>query len=87
MAEFTLKPKEPDWLTVNIGENSYKIPLITSLPPAKVKSLDTFEASIDFFNEYLPEDIQNSLLWGDYNDIAIAWKAASEKLSKRKPGE
>lgn len=87
MAEFTLKPKEADTLRLNIGEESFQIPLLTSLTPAKVATLDTMEASIAFFNEYLPEDIQNSLTWGDYNDIAKAWTAASQKLAKRKPGE
>lgn len=84
-------------LVVTIGDKTYKLPLATSLPYKKVKALiklskkeDEFEqldAFIDFFKEYIPEDVIEDLPVSALNQLASAWSGASEKESGQELGE
>jgi len=85
MKEFTLKSREDDWLRLNIGEHSYKIPLATSITLKEARSLETMDGAIDFFRKYMDEEVADALSLYDYRDIIQAWKEASEKAGA--PGE
>ena len=87
MAEFTLKPREADTLKLNIGDESFQIPLAASLTPEEAAPLDTQTGTIEFFNKYISEDVAKTLRIQDYNEITKAWVDASKKSSKKTPGE
>jgi len=87
MAEFTLKPREIETLKLNIGEESFQIPLAGSLTPEEAAPLDTNEGTIAFFQKYLSKDVIAVLKIDDYNAITQAWLDASKKKSKKTPGE
>ena len=53
MAEFTLKRKPVKTLKVNIGEESFMIPLAGSLTPDELAKLDTAEGTRDYFRKFL----------------------------------
>ena len=84
-------------LVVNIEDKAYKIPLATSLPYKKVKALiklakkedqfDQLDAFIEFFKEYIPEEVIENLPVSALNQLASAWSGASEKESGQELGE
>lgn len=78
MAEFTLKTREEDTLKLNIGDESFQIPLATSMTLEEARSMDTMEGAISFFNKYIREDVANSLSLINYRDLIKAWRDASE---------
>ena len=53
MAEFTLKERPKKTLKLNIGEESFNIPLAGSLTPEEAAPLDTQAGTIEFFQKYL----------------------------------
>ena len=86
MASFELKPRESDTLKLTIGDKSFQIPLANSLNPDYLASLDTQEKTIQFFKQYIPEDVAKTLRYIDYSDITRAWLDASKGIGER-PGE
>lgn len=87
MEEFTLQPKEANTLRLNIGDESFQIPLAGSLTPEEAAPLDTNTGTIAFFQKYLSKKVIKSLRIDDYNAITKAWLDASYKASGKKPGE
>lgn len=87
MAEFTLQRREPDTLKLNIGEDSFQIPLAGSLTPDEAAELDTQAGTIAFFKRHLTDEIVAVLTINDYNAITHAWIAASRKVAGKTPGE
>ena len=85
MAEYTLREREADWLTLHIGENSYRIPLTTSITLGEANSVRTPEGVIAFFQKYVGEDVINSLTVDQFKEMTDAWKSASDK-AKEGPG-
>lgn len=80
MAEFTLKKREADWLKLNIGDESFNIPLATSMTYEEAASMETMDGAISFFRNYIREDVANALSLMDYKDIIDAWREAGEKV-------
>ncbi len=92
MKEITLEqPKEV--LVVNIGEESYSIPLAGSLPfmdAVKLRKLDKeerFDFIIDFIQKYIPEQIFATLTADMVAQIFNAWSEASKESQGATPGE
>ena len=79
MQEFTLNRREEDFLKVNIGEESFNIPLATSLTLEDATSMDTMDGAIAFFKKHIRADVANSLTLYNYRDLIAAWKDASDK--------
>lgn len=79
MKEFTLKKREEDYLKLNIGEESFLIPLATNLTLDEVEKVDSTDGAIEFFRKYIREDVAQSLTLYNYKDIITAWREASEK--------
>lgn len=79
MREFTLKKREEDYLKLNIGEESFLIPLATNLTLDEVEKMDSTDGAIEFFRKYIREDVAQSLTLYNYKDIITAWREASEK--------
>ena len=84
---FTLKRKEPDTMRLNIGKESFQIPLAGSLTPEESAPLDTPSGTIAFFQKYLSDEVKKVLTIDDYNAITRAWIEASRKASGKTPGE
>ena len=79
MREFTLKKREEDYLKLNIGEESFLVPLATNLTLDEVEKMDSTDGAIEFFRKYIREDVAQSLTLYNYKDIITAWREASEK--------
>lgn len=74
-------------LKVKIGDKTYDVPLATSLPYKKVKSLmglmkkeegEQMDAFIEFFKEYIDPETVESLPMSALTELAKAWSSASE---------
>ena len=87
MAVFTLKRKEAKTLRVNIGENSFTIPLMGSLNWKEARLLESVEGTYSFFKKNVPEEIFESLSIDEYNELVNVWRSESEKASGKTQGE
>ena len=88
MAEITLGRKETlETLKVNIGKDSYSIPLMGSLTLAETRALAKADDEFAFFKKYIPEDLIDSLAINDLKALTTMWKAESEKASDVDLGE
>lgn len=88
MREITLGAKrEIQVLKVNIGDQSFSIPLAGTLTPRKIASLDTEERTINWFRQYIPDEVAETLTINDWNDLIAAWAQASNENSGMTPGE
>ena len=74
-------------LKVKISEKTYDVPLATSLPYKKVKSLmglikkeegEQMDAFIEFFKGYIDPEVVDSLPMSALTELAKAWSSASE---------
>ena len=90
MAEFTLdnkNKKTADVLKVNIGNDTYSIPLAGALSIKELKMTQTTMGVIDFFEKYIPEDVFDTLTVDDLNEIVGAWFKATQDETGATPGE
>lgn len=89
MAEFTLKPKEESTIRINIGEDSYQVPLAMSLTLKEAEEASSFDGSVAFFKKYIPEEVADALTVQNWYDIMMAWKDASMSMADGSltPGE
>lgn len=92
MKEITLEqPKEV--LIVNIGKESYKIPLAGSLPFVDAMKLrkcngeERMEFIVNFMQKFIPEDVFSTLTADDVMQIFQAWSDASKESQGATPGE
>jgi len=81
MAEFTLKPREDDTLKLNIGEESFQIPLATSMTFDEASRMNTNEGAIEFFKKYIRAEVAESLTLGNWREVLVAWSDASRKAA------
>ena len=62
MAEVIIKKREEtEVLKATIGEQTYSIPLASSIPYVKLKAMRTDDAVIEFFKNYIPEEVFDTL--------------------------
>lgn len=87
MAEFTLKPREAKTLKLNIGDESFQIPLGGSLTRKELAGLDTKEGTYSFFRKYIDKAVLDSLPMDDYNEIVRVWLDETAKASGKTLGE
>ena len=84
MHEFTLKSREEDWFTLNIGERSYKIPLMTCIPYDTVKKAMTMDGFIEFIKQHIDAETADTLTLLEYGEIAKMWSDFSKETAKEK---
>lgn len=82
MREYTLKPQEEDTLKLNIRDESFLIPLATSLTLEEAAAMDSMDGAISFFKKYIGEKTANTLTLKNWNAIFRWWKEASEENAK-----
>lgn len=88
MREITLGAKrEIPVLKVNIGDKAYAIPLAGALTPKKILALNTEEKTINWFRQYIPDEVADTLTINDWNELITAWGEASNENSGMTPGE
>lgn len=87
MASFTLEKKEPNWFELNIGKDSFKIPLADSLTYDEAKSFEdqSIDSLVGFFGKYIDKKIAAALTLNDWKTIMQAWQDASQKAMN--PGD
>lgn len=86
MREITLgNKKEVSALKVNIGKDTYSIPLTGSFTIAEMEKIkDEIKDDKEgyaFFAKYIPLDILKSLTISEFKELTEAWKSASEEES------
>lgn len=88
MAEVIIKKKEQiEVLKATIGDETYSIPLASSVPYLVLKNMRTEEKVIEFFKEYIPEDVFNGLLAGEIMQLVKAWNDATQEATGASVGE
>ena len=88
MAEVLIKKKkETEVLKATIGDKTYSIPLASSLPYVKLKAMRDNDKVIEFFKEYIPEEVFNSLLTDELMQLVKAWNDATLEATGASVGE
>ena len=78
MKEFTLKKKESDFFKLNIGEESYLIPLARSLTFEEINKMQDKENVVEFFRKYLGNDVFNALTVDQFEIVCREWQKAND---------
>lgn len=90
MREITLtdENKQINVLKVNIGKETYSVPLSGSLSIREMKAMrDGTEDGFDFFGRYIPQDVLETLTMDQFNALNEAWKEASSEKTDASMGE
>ena len=87
MAEVILKKKQIEVLKATIGDETYSIPLASSVSYLILKNMRTDEKVIEFFKEYIPEDVFNGLLTDEIMQLVKAWNDATQEATGASVGE
>ena len=78
MKEFTLKKKESDFFKLNIGEESYLIPLARSLTLEEINRMQNKENVVEFFRKHLGDDVFNALTVDQFEIVCREWQKAND---------
>lgn len=78
MKEFTLKKKESDFFKLNIGDESYLIPLARSLTFEEINRMQNKENVVEFFRKYLGDDVFNALTVDQFEIVCREWQKAND---------
>ena len=81
MKEFTLKKKESDFFKLNIGEESYLIPLARSLTFEEINKMQDRENVVEFFKKYLGAEVFNALTVDQFEIVCREWQKANDMTS------
>jgi hypothetical protein len=88
MAEVIIKKREQtEVLKATIGKETYSIPLATNLPYMKLKAMRTDDKVIEFFKEYIPEEVFNELTTNELMQLVKAWNDATVQSQGLTVGE
>ena len=87
MPKLNLDNKEVEVLEVEIGENTYKIPLGSSMTRKELAELSDEDKVIGFFEKYIGADVMDTLLYGQISKLIHAWNDATEEACGLKVGE
>jgi len=78
MKEFTLKKKESDFFKLNIGEESYLIPLARSLTFEEINKMQDRKNVVEFFRKHLGADVFNALTVDQFEIVCREWQKAND---------
>ncbi len=89
MKEITLNNNELKVLKVNIGKESYNVPLLGSLSTKEARAFTTGDTAdgFEFFGKYIPQEVLDSMTMDDFQALSEAWKEASADKTDVTPGE
>lgn len=78
MKELTLNKREEDYLKLNIGEESFLIPLASNMTLDEAHALDSMEGAISFFREHIRGEVADTLTMYNWKELISEWRAASQ---------
>ena len=81
MAKIVVDNNVTEVLEVVIGDKTYNVPLGSSLSYKELKELDTNEKMLAFFIKHIPEDVFETLSFGNIAAIMNEWRKATEQAS------
>ena len=87
MAKINLNNKPIDVLDIEIGDKTYKIPLGSSLPLKKAKSIKDEDTVMEFLRDYMPDEVVDNLTIAQLTQIMNAWSEETKKASGISLGE
>ena len=87
MAEVTLNNEEVEVLKINIGKDSYSLPLGGDISYETLISLKTDSGMYAFLKEHIPEDVVKSLKVKEIRQIFLVWNEETKKATGLMPGE
>lgn len=83
MREITLGSRPIEVLRVNIGKETYSLPLAGSLSVKEAAGMDSQEKVIAFFQKHIPKDVLEQLTVDDLTALSQAWSEESEKAGSK----
>ena len=96
MPNFKITPKDSTFLTIEIGEKNYNIPLAKSMKNKEIRSImeclklpqtDQYGFICDFLGKYLGNDLVDDLLMEDTFEIFYLWINANNTVGGLSLGE
>lgn len=78
MKEFTLKKKETDFFKLNIGEESYLIPLARSMTFEELNNMKNRKNIVEFFEKHLGKEVFNALTVDQFEIVCREWQKAND---------
>ena len=84
MKELTIKPRENvKTLKVNIGDDSYQIPLASSMSMKDARLVETQAGTYAYICKFIPREVLEELMVDDYNNIVNTWMKESGVTPKK----
>ena len=88
MAALFLDEREPEQLEITFGGETFLIPLAFDIPYEQMRNLDeSMDSAIEFFRQYIPQDVVERLTPRHYKAIFEAWSEASKANGGMPVGE
>lgn len=87
MAEFTLKRKETETLRINLGEESFQLPLQGGMTFKEAQKYKTPAGTYEYLKAQIPEHIFEALTMDEYSEIVKVWNDESMKAMGISLGE
>lgn len=78
MKEFTLKKKETDFFKLNIGEESYLIPLARSMTFEELNNMKNRKNIVEFFEKHLGKEVFNAITVDQFEIVCREWQKAND---------
>ena len=76
-----------DTLSVEIGNETYSVPLAGSMKRKELLSLKDDESVYNMFAKYIPEEVLDEMTVDEYNQLANAWSDANINKDDASLGE
>ena len=76
-----------DTLSVEIGNETYSVPLAGSMKRKELLSLKDEESVYNMFAKYIPEEVLDEMTVDEYNQLANAWSDANINKDDASLGE
>ena len=96
MPKYSLTKRDKSYLTIEIDGKTYNIPLATTLKLKEVRKLIKIDKKseeeqlnflIDFFGNYLGEDVIDEMTIPDVQELFTLWGKANEEAGAPSLGE
>lgn len=96
MPKYSLTKRDKSYLTIEIDGKNYNIPLATTLKLKEVRKLikidkkseeEQLDFLIDFFGNYLGEDVIDEMTIPDIQELFAIWGKANEEAGGPSLGE
>jgi len=81
--KYTLQDtQEDDLLELNIGNETFNIPLATGMTLEEAYTMNTMDGAISFFKKYIRKEVADALTLGKWQELLVVWMNASQNAKK-----